>query len=140
MRADTVRALELLRAEKLTCAVCGGDSVYKSTARGVRPLLDWLDGGAPLGGASAADKVVGAGAAYLYVLLGVAEVYAEVVSAAAQKVLKRYEISLHFGTLVPRIRNRTGDGFCPIESAVETATDPADALSRIRARLRELQK
>lgn len=139
MRADTARALELLRAEGLTCAVCRGDAVYQSTARGVRPLLDWLDEGAPLSGASAADKVVGAGAAYLYALLGVAEVYAEVVSAAAEKVLKRYGISLHFGTIVPRIRNRTGDGYCPIESAVENATDPQDALTRIRERLREFK-
>ena len=140
MRADTARALELLRAEGLTCAVCRGDAVYQSTARGVRPLLDWLDEGAPLSGASAADKVVGAGAAYLYALLGVAEVYAEVVSAAAEKVLKRYGISLHFGTIVPRIRNRTGDGYCPIESAVENATDPQDALTRIRERLKGLHK
>lgn len=139
MRADTARALELLRAKRLTCAVCCGDAVYQSTARGVRPLLDWLDEGAPLNGASAADKVVGAGAAYLYALLGVAEVYAEVVSVAAEKVLKRYEISLYFGTIVPRIRNRTGDGYCPIESAVENATDPQDALTRIRERLREFK-
>ncbi len=139
MRADTARALELLREEGLTCAVCRGDAVYQSTARGVRPLLDWLDEGAPLNGASAADKVVGTGAAYLYALLGVAEVYAEVVSAAAEKVLKRYGISLHFGTIVPRIRNRTGDGYCPIESAVENATDPQEALTRIRERLREFK-
>lgn len=140
MRADTERALALLRAQELTCAVCRSEVTYTSVSRGVKPLLDWLDGGGSFGGACAADKVVGAGAAYLYVLLGVAEVYAEVVSESAQKVLQRYEISLHFTILVPRIRNRAGDGFCPIEAAVADATDPKDALARIRARLAELKK
>lgn len=140
MKTDTIRARKLLRAEGLTCAVCCCDAVYRSVARGVRPLLDWLDTGALLGGASAADKVVGAGAAYLYVLLGVAEVYAEVVSEAAKKVLERYGISLYFDTLVPRICNRAGNGCCPIESAVEEAVDPTDALCRIRGKLREMQK
>ena len=140
MRADTKQALALLRDENLTCAVCGGEDAYKSTARGVAPLLNWLDNGMRFSGFCAADKVVGAGAAYLYVLLGVAEVYAEILSESAQKVLQRYEISAHFGTLVPRIRNRAGDGFCPIEDAVSNATDAQDALERIRARLTELRK
>ncbi len=140
MRADTEQALTLLHEKQLTCAVCGRGKSYESTARGVAPLLNWLDNGMSFRHFCAADKVVGAGAAYLYVLLGVAEVYAEVVSEAAQKVLERYEISLHFGTLVPRIINRAGDGFCPIEAAVADATDPADALLRIRARLAELRK
>jgi hypothetical protein len=139
MRADTKQALALLRDENLTCAVCGGEDAYKSTARGVAPLLNWLDNGMRFSGFCAADKVVGAGAAYLYVLLGVVEVYAEILSESAQKVLQRYEISVHFGTLVPRIRNRAGDGFCPIEDAVSNATDAQDALERIRARLKELR-
>ena len=139
MRALTRRALGLLHTEELTCAICNEEKSFKSTARGVAPLLNWLDNGMSFTGSCAADKVVGAGAAYLYVLLGVTEIYAEVLSESAQKVLERYEISAHFGTLVPRIRNRSGDGFCPIEAAVADATDPADALARIRARLMELK-
>lgn len=139
MRADTERALALLRDEKLTCVVCGGETVCKSTARGVAPLLNWLDNGMRFANFCAADKVVGAGAAYLYALLGLKEIYAEVLSVSAQKVLQRYEITAHFGTLVPRIRNRAGDGFCPIEDAVADATDAQDALLRIRARLKELR-
>ena len=139
MRAATERALALLRAEGLTCAVCNGVTVYKSTARGVAPLLNWLDNGMRFAGFCAADKVVGAGAAHLYALLGLEEIYAEVLSESAQKVLQRYGISAYFGTLVPRIRNRAGDGFCPIEEAVADATDAQDALLRIRARLKELR-
>ena len=140
MRDDTSRAVKLLRAEALTCAVCRGDVVYQSRERGVKPLLDWLDRGLSLGGFCAADKVVGAGAAYLYVLLGVAELYAGIISRDAQKVLTRYGISVHFGQCVPYIVNRAGDGRCPIEQAVAEATDPLDALARIRRRLAEMKK
>lgn len=139
MRQDTVRAKALLEAEGLTCALCLGEMRYTATARGVAPLLSLLDNGTPLQGFCAADKVVGAGAAYLYVLLGVREVWAGVMSEIAQKTLTRYGILAHFDALVPQIRNRAGDGFCPIESAVADAVDPADALARIRRCLAELR-
>ena len=140
MRSDTKRALALLQEEGLTCAACCGEEILKSCARGVKPLLDWLDEGISLRGYCAADKVVGAGAAYLYVLLQIDELYAAVVSENASKILTRYGILLHFETLAPHIVNRAGDGICPIEQAVAEATDPADALARIRRRLAELKK
>lgn len=140
MRDDTKKAVGRLRENGFTCVLCRDEAFYDSHARGVAPLLAWLDGGTELHGFCAADKVVGAGAAYLYVLLGVAEVYAEVLSESAQKVLERYEISHEFGTCVPYIQNRSGDGCCPIEAAVAEAADADDALARIRARLLELKK
>ena len=140
MTANVERAVALLRAEALTCAVCFGDTVYKSTARGVAPLLQWLDGDTDMRGFGAADKVVGAGAAYLYVLLGVTELYAEVISRTALKILTRFGVLAEFGLCVDHIRNRAGDGCCPIEQAVADATDPQDALVRIRQRLAELRK
>ncbi|MBQ8341692.1 MAG: DUF1893 domain-containing protein [Clostridia bacterium] len=139
MKSDTKKALEILRREELTCAVCRGDEVYKSQRRGVAPLLNWLDNGMRFSGFCAADKVVGAGAAYLYVLLGVEELFATVVSDSARRVLQQHGIALHYETLVPYIVNRAGDGTCPIESAVAEATDPVDALTRIRRRLVELK-
>lgn len=140
MRNDTKRALELLQSKSLTCAICRGAQTYESCQRGVAPLLNWLDNGMRFSGFCAADKVVGAGAAYLYVLLGVDELYAAVVSENARKILMRYGISLHFETLAPHIVNRRGDGICPIEQAVAEATDPTDALAQIRKRLAEMRK
>lgn len=142
MRALTERARALLEEQGLTCAACGAgaDEIYKSRARGVAPLLNWLDNGVSFKGFCAADKVVGAGAAYLYALLGVDELFAAVVSERAQKILIRYGISLHYEAVVPHIINRAGDGPCPIEQAVADATDPADALARIRQKLAEMKK
>ncbi len=138
MTQDTQNALALLRKNGLTCALCKGPSAYTDTRRGVAPLLNWLDNGMCFSNFCAADKVVGAGAAYLYVLLGVTEVYALVVSIRAREILARHGVTLYAELVVPHIVNRAGDGICPIEQAVAEATDPKDALTRIRHRLREL--
>ena len=141
MTATLERAIALLNGEELTCAVCGKSEAqtYKSRERGVAPLLGWLENGMQFAGHSAADKVVGAGAAYLYVLLGVTELYAKVISTAAKAVLERYGITLYCENHVPHIVNRTGDGTCPIEQAVANATSPEEALLCIRRRLSALR-
>ena len=140
MHADTKKALKHLREGSFTCVLCRGEEMLTATARGVAPLLHFLDNCPCLQGFCAADKVVGAGAAYLYVLLGVREVFAEVISTPALEILTRYGVFADYAEHVPQIRNRDGTGFCPIEGAVADATDPQDALARIRHRLAELRK
>ena len=129
--------VELFRSNN-TCIVRKGEQTYTSDKRGVRPLLDWLDIGMDFSGYVAADRVVGNGAAFLYVLLNVKELYAHVLSRPAAETLERYHIRVAYGTLVDNIRNREGNGICPIEEAVTGETVAADALRRIRARLAEL--
>ena len=122
-----------------TCAVYKGEQVYKSQRRGVAPLLEWLDSGADFRGFIAVDKVVGKAAAFLYVLLGVKAVYAFVISEEAERVLKSHGIAVEYGERVAAIRNRTNTGFCPMEQAVETIDDPAEALEAIRATVARLK-
>lgn len=45
--------------------MCKGSTIYISTERGVKPLIDRIDDGTDLQGFSAADKVVGKAAAFL---------------------------------------------------------------------------
>lgn len=52
-----------------TCILCRGDDVLITSARGIRPLLQWLDSDIRTDGFYAADRVVGRGAAFLYRLL-----------------------------------------------------------------------
>ena len=66
-----------------TCVLLQNGEECCSRERGVKPLLSLLDKGRSFCGAVAADKTVGAGAAHLYVLLGVRAVWARVISAAA---------------------------------------------------------
>ncbi len=124
--------------EEYTCVLCKGENVYTSCCRGVKPLLGWLEQGTDLTGFCAADKVVGRAAAFLYVLMGVTHLYAGVVSQLALQVLKEKGIACEYDLMVPAIRNRTGDGFCPMESAVKDLDDPAMALAAIKQTLKKL--
>lgn len=139
MTNDLTKACSLLDSGDYTCVVCLGDVVHTATERGVKPLLNWLNQGLGLKGFSAADRVVGRATAFLYVLLGVKEVYAKVMSRPAAEVLKAQGISVQAETLVDGIINRRGDGPCPFEAAVMEIQDPQEALEAIRNKLAQMQ-
>lgn len=138
MNSNLNKAIEQLKSGAYTCVLCKNDEIYTSTERGVKPLLDWLDNGTNLKDFSAADKVVGKGAAFLYVLLGVAEVYAPVMSESAIFALESNGIQPHCDKKVEHIINRAGTGFCPMEEAVKNIIEPAMALSAIKAKQKYL--
>ena len=135
---DLNKAKGLLLANEYTCVVCRGDELYTSVQRGVAPLVEWYEGDTNLSGFCAADKVVGKGAAFLYVLLGINEVYAAVISRPALDVLLSPGIKTEYGMLADNIINRNGDGICPIESAVLGTDDPREAYAAIVKKLQEI--
>ena len=133
------KAKNALSDGNFTCVVCDGFKEYTSTMRGVAPLLKWLDEGINLQGFSAADKVVGKGAAYLYILLEVKEIYANVISLPALDTLKKHNIPISYAILTEAVKNRDNTGLCPIESAVMNIDNPHDALTAIRNKLELLK-
>ncbi len=136
---DLKKAAQLLKSEKYTCVLKKGDSVYTSKERGVKPLLELVEHGKSFKGYSAADKTVGKAAAFLYVLLGVDCVYADIISVQAYKVLKENGIYAdEYGLLTDAILNRSRTGFCPMETAVKGTDDPYEALSLIKNKLKEM--
>lgn len=137
---DLERARHLLVAGTYTCVLCKGDLLYTSTARGVRPVLDWITTGQDLSGFSAADKVVGKAAAFLFVRAGIVRLYTRVISEPALDVLRAGGIPVEYDSLVPGIINRAGDGPCPMESAVSGTDDPDEALNLIRKKLEKLTR
>lgn len=138
MEQNLKKALDLLNSGNYTCVACKEEVVYTTTQRGVTPLLNWLDSKTDLKDFSAADRVVGRGAAFLYCLLGVKEVYALVMSRPAAEVLQSYGILADAGTFVEGIINRTGTGPCPFEDAVMDIQDTQEALNAIRMTRRKL--
>ena len=137
---NLLKARSLLESGNHTCVVCKEDSVYTTSQRGVAPLLNWLDDGVDLKGYSAADRVVGRGAAFLYCLLGVNEVYAKVMSHPAAQVLRSHHIHASADTFVEGIINRAGTGPCPFEAAVMDIQDAEAALLAIRSKRRQMQE
>lgn len=135
---DLEKARALLAAGNYTCAVCRGSEQHTTHDRGVKPLLTWLDSRTDLKNASAADRVVGRGAAFLYCLLGVKEVHARVMSRPAAEVLTAHGITALADSFVDGIINRKGTGPCPFEEAVMTITDPEEALAAIRKKMAQM--
>ena len=138
MKNDLKKAIDILNSGQYTCVLCKDNEIHISTERGVKPLLEWLESGIDLKGFSAADKVVGKAAAFLYVLLGVKEVYAHVMSESAIYTLSRNGIFPQCDISVKNIINRAGTGNCPMEEAVGELSAPSDALTAIKLRLAEL--
>ena len=122
-----------------TCAASDGKTLLTSEKRGVAPLLFWLEQGYDLSTFTVADKVVGKGAAFLYLLLHAKYLYAAVISRPALELLKHNGVFVTYTTCVPAIRNRDNTGFCPIESVVLDCNSADDALLKIKARLKELK-
>ena len=128
-----------LVAAGATFAACGDTGTDTDDARGIAPLLARYDAKKTLAGCAVCDRVVGAGAAYLYVLLAPATLHAPVLSRPALEILTTYGVRVTYDTLVSHIVNRTGDGVCPMERAVAEATTPTAALAALRETLKRLQ-
>ena len=100
---DIEHAKQLLTGEGYTCVICRGDDIHTSEKRGVAPLIELLDSNIDVRGYSAADKTVGKAAAMLFVLLGVGEIYAVVMSRSAKKILDGHGIKYSCGEEVEYI-------------------------------------
>ena len=140
MSQDLHRAKQLLTEQHATVVLCKNNITYHSSHRGIQPLLDWLDSQTDLMGFSAADKVVGRGAAFVYRLLGVRAVHGRVMSIAAVKILRAGGIEASWDLLTESIQNRQKNGPCPIELATGNIQEPENALFIIRSTLEELRK
>ena len=136
---DVENAKKILSQGSYTCVLCKGEDTVSSSFRGVRPLLDFLESGKDFSGYSAADKVVGRATAFLYCLLGVTTLHAQVLSKPALQVLQENNICVTWDTLVDGIRNRDNTGPCPMEQATRDVQTPQQALEAIRQTLHALQ-
>ena len=137
---DLERAKQILEDEACTCVLCRGDEIIKSTLTGIAPMVNFLADQKDMRGFSAADRIVGKAAAMLFVLAGVKEVYACVMSESGKDMLARHGISPSYGQLTEHIINRQGSGLCPMEQAVLNLQDPAQGLEAIRRTLCTLSK
>ncbi len=133
---DLIKAKSLLKADSYTCVFCKGDTVFTFTARGVRPLVELYQSTTNVTDFSAADKVVGRGAAFLYLLLEIKHLYAAVISRSALELLNQNSIYVEYDTLTDNIINRAGDGICPFEKAVLNVDDKSQAYEIIVEKLK----
>ena len=138
MNSDIEKAKELFGKGSFTCVLCRGEEVITSSEKGLRPLLKLIASGTDLSGFSAADKIVGRAAAYLYLILGVRAVYAPVMSHKAAVLLSENSVNVSYDEYPEDILNRLANGICPMEEAVKDCAEPNEALSAIKNRIAEM--
>ncbi|MBE7065438.1 MAG: DUF1893 domain-containing protein [Ruminococcaceae bacterium] len=132
MNDFTLKAKSFLENTGCTLVFCKSGEMYSDSERGVKTLLFFINTKRIFQGFSVADKVVGKAAAFLYVLLGIEEIYAGTISESALSVLEENNVKVFYGNLVERIKNRDNTGYCPMETAVMDVTNPLDALVAIK--------
>lgn len=133
-------AKKILTEKGCTCVLYDGEQNIATKERGVAPLLKLLEQDMKLQGFSAADKVVGRAAAFLYVMLEIEEVYALVISKSALEVFDEYKVPVTYDKLVEGIRNRAGTGRCPMEEATLECKSPSEALIAVKDKLAQMRK
>jgi hypothetical protein len=101
------------------CILYKNGIIHASGGRGISPMLEFIETGLDLKGFSAADTVAGKALALLFAHAEVGAVYADVMSESAVEIFKKFNIRCVHGELVDVIKNRAGNGICPMERAVE---------------------
>lgn len=136
---DLKIAKEILEKDNLTLAIVkDGECFFKSKERGIKPLyIALMNHEDKIDGASAADKIVGKGAALLYVRGKIENLFAKVISKSSLEVLKNENIYIEMDKLVAYIKNRDQTGMCPIETMAEEDGDIDSLLIRIEGFLKE---
>ena len=139
MEKDFQKAKEEYNSGKYTLVICKGEDIIKSDVTGIRPVMTLIDSKKDYKGYSAADKIVGRAAAFLYTLLQVKNLYGETMSKGAVEILKNAGIYYEYKTSTDYIENRQKTGMCPMDEAVKDIDNPKDAYEAIRNKIKFLQ-
>ncbi len=133
MTENLRKAVGTLKATDKRLVMTDGEFIFSSDERGVTALLDLIEKKEyNLSDFSAADKVIGRGAALLYAKMKIREVHGNIMSKKAKEIFDLYSVPYFYDSLVPHIINRQGDGMCPVEKATENINDCEKAYSVIK--------
>ena len=139
---DIAPGRDLIRENKAECVLMkNGVVIYQVRGRGISPLLEIYDRHKDLmADAAVVDKVVGKAAAMIAICGKAKHVHGELMCEDAVKILKKHHITSSYTLLVPQILNRKQDGLCPMEMTVQKMDDPAQGVSALRLKVKELQQ
>ena len=135
MDKDFQKAKEEYNKGQYTLVICKDADIVTSDITGIKPLINLIEEKKEYKGYSAADKIVGRAAAFLYTLLEVKNIYGEIMSKGATEILKNAKINSEYKTLTDFIENRKKDGMCPMDEAVKNINDPKEAYEAIKQKI-----
>lgn len=130
---DIELAKKYLEEDNLALAVVkNGELIYKSQEKGIKPMYFLaINEKGILKGTSIADKVIGKGAAMLCSYIGAKELYAQLISEGAIKVLEEENIVYTYDRICPYIKNREKSDMCPVEKIATNVDDMETLLGEL---------
>jgi hypothetical protein len=138
MNNKVAEALALIKSGQASCVVIKNGEIVKTlNGRGIKPIVNMYDEGI-LCDTTVVDKVVGRASAMIMVLGGIKSCHAVLISESAKAFFETNGIALEYENICEYIVNRTRDGRCPMESAVQGIDDPKEALIAVKKKLFEL--
>ncbi|MEG1641591.1 MAG: DUF1893 domain-containing protein [Synergistaceae bacterium] len=139
MEDKEIKVIEKLEKSNDTLIAMREEIYYIASGLGVKPIIEPMrENKNFFENAFVADKVIGKGASLLLVLSKAKFVYGNIMSTNAKEVLSSNGIKYSFKTEVPYIKNRAGDGICPLEQSVISTDDPAQAFVKIENTIKNL--
>ncbi len=134
------KLIDRLHAERCSCVIGNGALTRSFHERGISDLYRLLtEEPELLAGAFVADRVVGKGAAALMILGGVCDLHADVISTSALDLFAARGIRVTYGLEVPHIINRSGTGWCPVETLCRDCRTAEECIEPIRRFVGSLQ-
>ena len=137
---DIEKAKSMRDNDGYAIAIVKDDMVlYESKEKGILPLYLAYDQKIEMKDACAADKVVGRGAAMFMAELGIRQMDTLIISRSALEYLQDKGIVVSYSRLVEYIKNRTGDGKCPVETMADASKDFDELLDGVKRFLKRLE-
>lgn len=131
---DLEKAKEIFEKENCTLVLVKGESIIKSKEHGLSKLVELIDKDEDLTDYSVCDNVCGRAASFLYVLLGVKEVYANTMAKLSIQILDRAEIKYSANAFVETLLESENKAD-KMELAVLRSSTPLKAFEDIKKEL-----
>lgn len=127
-----MNAKEIMDKEDLNFVLVSDKGTLKSRARGIMPIYENIkDKKDYFEGASVSDRVIGSAAAILLVYGGIKDLYTDLISDKAVKILEEAGVSLAYSSKVAAILNKDKSGPCPMESLAKDLPSAQVLIERI---------
>lgn len=131
---DLEKAKEIFEKENCTLVLVKDESIIKSKEKGLSKLIELINNDEDLTDYTVCDNICGRAASFLYVLLGVKEVYAKTMAKLSIQILDRAEIKYSAESFVENLldsENQTDK----MELAVLRSGTPLKAFEDIKKEL-----
>ena len=130
---DIEKAKEIFNSGDYSFVLVKGEDIIKETQKGLGPLVKLAEGEKDFTDYSICDRITGRAASFLYVLLGLKEVYAVKMAKLAVQILDRAEIKFGAGGFVETVLDENMSDTDKFEKAVLRSGSAINALNDIKA-------